>query len=80
MENINKPSFSSNPMHKGQIPMGRIYMCDWQRMETPVVDRKITILLVRMVLTMGCTYYDKLSGEKNLRYPYACSGCRGKNN
>jgi hypothetical protein len=39
-------------------------------METPVVDRKVTILLVRIVLDMGCTYHNKLSGGKKLHYPY----------
>ena len=64
-QNINK-LFSSNPMHKGQIPMGRIYVCDWQRVETPVVDREVTILLVRIVLGMGCTYHNKLSRRKRI--------------
>ena len=58
-ENINKP-FSFNPIHKGWIPVGRIYMCDWQRVVTPVEDKEVTILLVRIVLDMGYTYHNKL--------------------
>ena len=35
-------------------------MCVWQRVVTPVEDRKITILLVRIVLDMGYTYHNKI--------------------
>ena len=35
-------------------------MCDWQRVETPVEDREVTILLVRIVLDMDYTYHNKL--------------------
>jgi hypothetical protein len=53
--------------------MGKIYMCDWQRAETPVVDRKVTILLVRIVLDMGYTYHNKLSGRKRIYTTHTCA-------
>ena len=73
-ENINKP-FSSNPVHQGRIPMGRIYMCDWQRVGTPVRDNRIIMLLVRIVLGMGCTYHNKsLGGERESTLPVRVLG------
>jgi hypothetical protein len=55
-------------------------MCDWQRFGTPVVDRTATILYVRIIPDMDCTYHNKISGGKNLHYQYVCLGCIGKNN
>ena len=73
-ENINKP-FSSNPIHQGRIPMGRIYMCDWQRVGTPVGNNRVIILLVRIVLGMGCTYHNKsLRGKRESTLPVRVLG------
>ena len=37
-------------MHNRQLPMSRNCKCDWDRVDTPVLYNKVTILLVRVVL------------------------------
>ena len=47
-----------------------IYVCDWQRVGTPVRDNRVIMLLVRIVLGMGCTYHNKsLGGERESTLP-----------
>ena len=49
-------------------------------MGRPVVNRKVTMLRVRILIDMGYTYHNKISVENNLHYPYVCLGCRGNDN
>ena len=37
------------------------------------MDRKVTILLVRIVLDMGYTYHNKLSGRKRIYTTHTCA-------